>query len=200
MQNILDGSNTGSVRTSGASSTIAAYAFAEGRNTTASAQNAHAEGLNTKAQAQSSHAEGNGTTAAALYSHAEGYATQTYSGADSSHVEGQETLAYGIGSHAEGIGTVSKFNGQHAEGQYNVIDTGGSGFRGQYVHIVGLGTTNLNRKNGHTIDWSGNGWFAGNVSAGTVQTPATPTNANDLTTKAYVDGIVGAIESLLSEV
>lgn len=199
MQNILDGSNTGSVRTSGASSTIAAYAFAEGRNTTASAQNSHAEGLNTKAQAQCAHSEGNGTTAGALYSHAEGYSSQTYSGADSSHVEGQETKTYGIASHAEGIGTIAKFNGQHVEGQYNVEDTG-SGFKGNYVHIVGIGTTNLNRKNGHTIDWNGNGWFAGNVSAGTVQTPATPTNANDLTPKAYVDGIVGNIETLLSAI
>lgn len=184
LNNILDGSETGSVRTSGTQTNIAQYAFAEG--------------YNSKASGQYSHAEGNGSITNALYSHAEGYATTTILGANASHAEGQDSKTYGIGSHAEGIGTIAKYDGQHAEGQYNEEDTGGTGFRGQYVHITGIGTTSRNRKNGHTIDWSGNGWFAGTVSAGTAQTPASVTNDNDLTTKYYVDNIVGNIETLLS--
>ena len=36
-------------------------------------------------------------------------------------------------------------------------------------------------------DLKNNGWFAGKVSAGTVESPAVPTAANDLTPKQYVD-------------
>ena len=72
--------------------------------------------------------------------------------------------------------------------------------RGTYAHIVGNGTAEDARSNAHTLDWSGNAWFAGKVSAGTTASPANPAAANDLTTKAYVDGLVGNIETLLAAI
>ena len=37
---------------------------------------------------------------------------------------------------------------------------------GEYVHIVGNGTSNTERSNAHTLDWDGNAWFAGDVYVG----------------------------------
>ena len=49
----------------------------------------------------------------------------------------------------------------HAQGAYNIEDT-----EGKYAHIVGNGTSELARSNVHTLDWSGNAWFAGDVFVG----------------------------------
>ena len=49
------------------------------------------------------------------------------------------------------------------------------------------GDTDSKRKNIHTITTTGDGWFAGKVSAGTIKRPAEPTEANDLITKKYFD-------------
>lgn len=40
-----------------------------------------------------------------------------------------------------------------------------SNFQGKYVHVVGNGDS-LARSNAHTLDWDGNGWFAGDVFVG----------------------------------
>lgn len=32
-----------------------------------------------------------------------------------------------------------------------------------YAHIVGNGTSDTARSNAHTLDWSGNAWYAGSV-------------------------------------
>jgi hypothetical protein len=39
------------------------------------------------------------------------------------------------------------------------------GNSGEYAHIVGNGDSENNRSNAHTLDWSGNAWFAGSVTA-----------------------------------
>ena len=74
---------------------------------------------------------------------------------------------------------------QHVQGKYNINDDSNV-----YAHIVGNGTSNVARSNAHTLDWSGNAWYAGSVSAGTTATPAAVVNDNDLTTKAYVDNAI----------
>ena len=143
---------------------------AEGVNTTASNESSHAEGLSTTASGYGSHAEGNQTTASGSDSHAEGLYT-TASGSDShaegvnttasaygSHAEGNGTTASGKGSHAEGFNTIAKSSYQHVQGICNVIDSSN-----KYAHIVGNGKNIYNRSNAHTIDWSGNAWFAGTV-------------------------------------
>lgn len=107
----------------------------------------------------SSLAEGVGGTASGYAAHAEGRATTAQG--DVSHAEGWGCAANGIGSHAEGWNTIASGQYQHVEGQYNEADT-----QGKYAHIIGGGFTTdypSQRKNISTVDWSGNGWFAGGV-------------------------------------
>lgn len=76
LNNIKDGSRTGSVRTSSASTedyyTMGLYAFAEGDSTKASGESSHAENRYTEATATGAHAEGNFSKATGNYAHAEG--------------------------------------------------------------------------------------------------------------------------------
>ncbi len=154
---------------------------AEGENTTASGYCSHAEGYLTTASDSTSHAEGNHTTASGSDSHAEGFQT-TASGDYCSHAEGRETTASGYCSHAEGFDTKASSDNQHVQGKFNIEDSSGT-----YAHIVGNGTSDTARSNAHTLDWSGNAWYAGKVSIGTTSNVPTPTDVNDLVTKQYVD-------------
>ena len=114
--------------------------------------------------------------------HAEGYHTKVFG--LNSHAEGLDTVALQNSCHAEGQHTVAMGSSQHVQGKYNVLDTSGV-----YADIVGNGSSFINRSNAYTLDWFGNGWFAGKVSAGTVESPAVPTAANDLVTKSYLDSV-----------
>lgn len=135
-----------------------AQAHAEGRQTTASALAAHAEGYNSHAKGGQSHAEGMGTEASGSQAHAEGSSTKACG--SYSHTEGYATKATGSASHAEGVSTVAGSDNQHVEGRHNIEDT-----KGVYAHIVGNGYSNL-KSNAYTLDWNGNGWFAGDVKVG----------------------------------
>lgn len=145
-----------------------------GFNCEASGDYSHAEGDNTTALKENSHAEGQDTTASGEASHAEGCRTRASGG--NSHAEGYKTVASGYNSHAEGHGTTAHGENQHAEGKYNIIDT-----KDKYAHIVGNGDSN-NSSNAYTLDWDGNGWFAGKLSQEGI-----PTEDKDLVTKKYVD-------------
>ena len=133
------------------------YSHAEGGNTSASGQHSHAEGQKTIASGSWSHAEGYETTASGYRSHAEGIATEA--SGEQSHAEGESTIASGHNAHAEGHGTIASGHNSHVEGKYNVEDTSH-----KYAHIVGNGTEYV-KSNAYTLDWDGNGWFAGNVEA-----------------------------------
>lgn len=119
------------------------HSFATGRGSQATGQRAYAEGLNTKATGVNSHAEGNSTLASG----------------NTSHAEGGNNEARGKWSHVEGRYNVAVADASHVQGKFSVEDT-----EGKYAHIVGGGTSDTKRKNIHTIDWSGNAWFAGGVS------------------------------------
>lgn len=138
---------------------------AEGEYTTASAQAAHSEGSYTTASANSSHAEGNTTTASAYAAHSEG--TSTRATGDAAHSEGSATQATGDWSHAEGRSTIARRRSQHVFGEYNILDTGGTDgtTRGDYIEIVGNGTGISNESNARTLDWNGNMWLAGTLTA-----------------------------------
>lgn len=103
-----------------------------------------------------SFAEGSEITASGHSSHAEGIRT-TASG-NFSHAEGIQTTASGSASHAEGLGTKASSDYQHVQGKFNVEDSSRT-----YAHIVGNGLSDNYRSNAHTIDWSGNAWYAGTV-------------------------------------
>ena len=173
---------------------IGEYSIAEGADTTASGVASHAEGEETTASGIVSHAEGDGATASGIASHAEGVDTTasgigshtegsyTTASGDYSHTEGSYTTSSGNSSHAEGFNTRASSGNQHVQGKYNIEDTTGT-----YAHIVGNGTSDGARSNAHTLDWQGNGWYAGKLSQ-----DGTPTEDKDLTTKKYVDDTIAS--------
>ena len=164
-----------------ADSTIGSLSHAEGYGTTASGNYSHAEGGGTTASGYCSHAEGSGTTASDYCSHAEGDST-TASG-NYSHAEGSGTTAIGVCSHAEGGGTTAIDNYSHAEGKYNIPDASRA-----YAHIVGNGLSNEKQSNAHTLDWSGNAWFAGDVYVGSTSGTNKDDGSKKLATQEYADG------------
>lgn len=80
---------------------------------------------------------------------------------NASHAEGSYTHAVGDYSHAEGGWTTAASDYQHAQGKYNILDLNST-----YSDIIGNGTSNSNRSNAATVDWSGNAWYAGDVYVG----------------------------------
>ena len=124
------------------SRTAGHFCHAEGTRTQANINNAHSEGDSTKATGRQGHSEGASTTASGQNSHSEGYLS----------------VSSGIASHAEGWGTIAGGQAQTAMGKFNIKDT-------KNRLIIGIGTSDTNRKNGMTVDQSGNGWFAGTVTS-----------------------------------
>lgn len=139
-----------------ANTTTGSYSTTLGRDNTASASYSYAEGYNTTASANCAHAEGLSTTASGQGSHAEGEYT-TASG-EASHAEGMYSTASGLDSHAEGTNTIAQRKSQHTFGAFNIADASGNGVtdKGDYIEIVGNGTSNSSRSNARTLDWSGN--------------------------------------------
>ena len=103
---------------------------------------------------------GTSCSASNSYAFAEGW--QAYASGQYSHAEGKETRAKADGCHVEGVGTESSWLDRqtHIQGKYNVVTSGG------YAHIVGNGTGSSARSNAHTLDWSGNTWYAGDIYLG----------------------------------
>lgn len=97
--------------------------------------------------------------------------------------EGDGTSANGYASHAEGLGTAAEAEQQHVQGRHNVPDVGG-----RYAHIVGNGTNPIHQSNAHTLDWDGNGWYAGSLYVG----GTSQDDAGKVATEAYVDAAVAA--------
>lgn len=125
-----------------------------------------------------SHGEGEDTLALGEYSHAEGY--QTVAGYVS-HSEGWNTEAKGQGSHSEGRGTKASSEYQHVQGKWNEEDT-----ENKYAHIVGSGTSDTDRKNIHTVDWDGNGWFPSLSLGGTCDNPKVSLTYNEDTGRLVI--------------
>ena len=149
------------------------------------------------AKGESSHVEGKDNLALGKYSHAEGSRCIAYNEGHAEgceciagnenitsfgygyHAEGYKCVASGTCSHAEGLRTIASGENQHVQGRLNIEDT-----ENKYAHIVGNGhPASATRSNAHTLDWNGNAWYAGKVTAG-----KDPTEDNDLVTKRYVDG------------
>ena len=214
-KNISDGKAKYSVRTINSASESDAYklgecAFAEGKYTKASGEGSHAEGDSTTASKWGSHAEGYKTTASGQFSHAEGNETKasgncshaeggsTTANGQSSHAEGFKTTAGGIYSHAEGSNTNASAFTSHAEGEFTKAQGGNQHVQGKYniadtisAHIVGNGSSSK-KSNAHTLDWSGNAWFAGDVYTGSTSGTNKDAGSKVLATKEYVDSKTSA--------
>ncbi len=133
------------------------------------------EGLSS-VSGQLAHAEGDRSQAGNFAAHAEG--RQCNASGTASHAEGIATMASGSYSHSQGNGTVASGNSQHAAGKYNVLDNNNT-----YAEVIGNGTANDARSNARTLDWNGNAWHAGEVSATEIVTGGTNVTHN-LTDKA----------------
>lgn len=155
------------------------------KNNIASGEYSHAEGNSTTSSGECSHAEGQGAVASGHYSHAEGY--YTTSSGSTSHAEGNHTTASGSTSHAEGYYTKASSLNQHVQGKYNIEDTTNT-----YAHIVGNGASITARSNAHTLDWSGNAWYAGSVE-GTAIILKSP-NGTRFNISVGDDGVLSATE------
>lgn len=75
-----------------------------------------------------------------------------------------DTTAHNICCMGEGLGGIGKDS--LAQGKYNISEISNNSV-GTYAHIVGNGTSNASRSNAYTLDWQGNGTFAGTVSSST---------------------------------
>lgn len=150
------------------------FSYSEGSLNNSSGTRSHSEGYGSFAIGSNSHAEGSRTRALGTNSHAEGAYSVALSA--NSHAEGMSTIAQGLYSHAEGNNTITSNTAQHVQGKYNIED-----INGIYADIVGNGTSST-PSNAYTLDWNGNGWYAGKLTVG-----AAPTNDMDVATKQYVD-------------
>ncbi len=177
-----------------------ARSVAEGQGTSATANNAHAEGNGTTASGISSHAEGEDCVASGEDTHAEGYST--FATGSYSHAEGVNNVASGTMSHAEGFYTTAQRRSQHVEGENNILDTTGADVdaKGDYIHIAGNGTSTSNQSNAHTLDWSGNAWFAGDVYVGSTSGTNKDAGSKKLATEDVftgTDGLVAGAKGLV---
>lgn len=83
-----------------------------------------------------------------------------------SFAQGVNTFANGNYSYAGGANTIANGSQQYVVGKYNIEDN-----EDKYAYIVGNGDRNatdlsvLDRSNAYTLDWEGNGWFAGSMEA-----------------------------------
>lgn len=98
------------------------------------------------------------SVASDYFSYAEG--STTISSGVASHAEGGNTVSSGECSHSEGNNTVASSMCQHVQGMFNIEDS-----ENKYLHIVGNGEDEDKRSNAHTLDWEGNAWYAGDISA-----------------------------------
>lgn len=102
---------------------------------------------------------GQNTTASGTYSFAEG--SQTVASVHGAHAEGYGTEAHAQYAHTEGVYTIANSPASHVQGMYNIADATQT-----YAHIVGNGTGVNARSNAHTVAWTGDAWFKGDVYVG----------------------------------
>lgn len=174
------------------------WSIAEGSGTVAKGRASHAEGAYSKALQDGCHVEGYQTEASGYWSHAEGEMTKVTSYAShaegsyctlpngqkrygtasgyASHIEGGGCHATGSCSHAEGLATTVSGAQAHAEGRYTIAAGGAQhvegianieDVEGKYIHIAGNGTFDA-PSNAYTLDWDGNGWYAGEVETSAI--------------------------------
>ena len=91
-----------------------------------------------------------------------GYIANSYS-----FVTGNFSNWYNTSNGGEGVAIFGRGNTPYSDwclnhGKWSAFDT-----NKEYAHIVGNGTSNTARSNAYTLDWQGNGTFAGTVSSST---------------------------------
>ena len=111
-------------------------------------------------------AVGNRNEAHASGASAFGYFTKASGNFAESH--GYDSTSSGTMSTTHGFRTIANHKSQFAFGEYNLADDSSAtaSNRGNYVEIVGNGTSRDNRSNARTLDWNGNESLAGGITLG----------------------------------
>lgn len=185
----------------GGTTASASDAHAEGGGTIACKMDAHAEGASTRSYGPAAHSEGAFTLASGNNSHAEGDSTKALG--TSEHVTGTYNVAdtapawtastsYNVGDLVTKTETFTDDSNVSRTRTvlYRCITANSDAefttskwqYSGQYLVVVGNGTSDNARHNAYTLDWAGNGTFAGKVTVGTA-----PSANMDVATKQYVD-------------
>ena len=193
---VMTGTTLSFARKSG--STVGANSISMGVESRATGDNTVAIGYNAQASGKESTAIGTSNTASGDYSVALGRsctASNEYSfatgcwtsnnGIASTTLGNGSYISQGWGAMSSGILTKAKGLGQHVFGINNIEDpatVSNYSDKSTYLMIVGNGDTGGNKSNAYTLDWGGNGWFAGKLTVG-----AKPVNDMDVATKNYTD-------------
>ena len=138
--------------------------IAIGLNNTVSASRAIAIGRNNTSSGQVALALGTANTSSGQYAVTLGI-SNTSSGLASTAM-GNQSTASGSVSFALGMGCSATGIAQHVTGMWNVPDTVDSNGVGEYIEIVGNGSTSNAKSNARTLDWSGNESLAGGITLG----------------------------------
>lgn len=142
--------------------------YAEGIRNYVTDQAAHAEGAMNVASGVTSHVEGHKNIASGHQSHAEG---RINTAADTaSHASGMLNVASGIASFV--IGQACIEDTEQSDRAMNRVASLANRYK-KHVFIVGNGISDIinneygvyTRSNAHTLDWSGNAEYAGDVKA-----------------------------------
>ncbi len=118
----------------------------------------HIEGTHNIGRASGVHIEGGNNEGCGSFTHLEGCNNVSEEGSNYSHIEGIGNISKAGNTHLEGYHIISKHKNAHYQGKFNDIED-----ETEYAHVVGGGTSENDRKNIHTLDWSGNAMFAGNI-------------------------------------
>lgn len=100
--------------------------------------------------------------------------------------EANTSYSSAIGYQNRATGRSSFVIGQFNTADENEVDSSHGANARKYLFIIGNGTADNARSNAMTVDWDGNGVFAGKLTVG-----AAPTNNMDVATKQYVDQNAG---------
>ena len=103
-------------------------------------------------------------------------------------------VASGECSHVEGMGNVAMQEAQHVQGKYNILNDSDE----LYAHIVGNGISQSYRSNAHTLDWSGNAWYSGDVYVGSTSGTNKDEGSKKLATEEYVAEEIANIGNTLA--
>jgi hypothetical protein len=69
-----------------------------------------------------------------------------------------------------------------------------TGSKGDYIHIVGNGTSDTARSNAHTLDWDGNAWYSGDVYVGSTSGTDKDEGSKKLATEEFVSSKIAEAE------
>jgi hypothetical protein len=111
-------------------------------------------------------AVGNRNEASGWCASAFGYLTKASEIYAESH--GYDSTSSGTASTTHGFRTISNHRSQFVFGEYNVADDSSAATtaKGNYIEIVGNGTSRDDRSNARTLDWNGNESLAGSITLG----------------------------------